>query len=232
MKRILRNSVAVLLAVLMMFEAGGTGIVYAAEEVDRIFNPAEHIELRVPEKHQNGKNLFFIEKADWSVSEKSSETLYIPIQRVGALDMEADVTLKVVDLSAKHDVNYTAEIYKETVEPETFLTDQSIKEIALTADEQEEFQPGTESDLGAAIHAAGGATFVDGEGNPVAEVTATPLDENGNPVVEEPAPVPLPKPRLLSSPPRKSPRRPFLQSSPRLPRSSPPSRKSPPLRNP
>ena len=140
---------------------------YAAEEVDRIFNPAEHIELRVPEKHQNGKNLFFIDKADWSVSEKSGETLYIPIQRVGALDMEADVTLKVVDLSAKHDVNYTAEIYKDAVEPETFFTDQSIKEIALNADEQEEVDLGSERDLAQEIHDAGGATLVDGEGKPL-----------------------------------------------------------------
>ena len=185
MKRITKSVLALLLAFLMVFEAGELGIAYAVDEIDKAINPAERIELTVPEKYQTGENLFFIATADWATSERSGEAMYIPIQRVGDLDAEAEVTLKVVDLSAKHDVNYTIEVYKEAVDPEIFFVDKSIKELALEADEQMEVELGDESDLGEIIYENGEAELIDGEGNTVATVTATPLDENGNPIEEE-----------------------------------------------
>ena len=154
MKKFFKNAMALLLAVLLLVQVGEYGLVWAADEVDKAVNPAEHIELTVPEKFQTGENLFFIAQADWATSEKDGETLYIPIQRSGDLDAEGDVTLKIVDLTAKHDVNYTAEIYKEAVDAEIFLADLSVKEIALTADEQEEIEPSSENEFGELIYEA------------------------------------------------------------------------------
>ena len=196
MKKIGKMLLSFLLAFIMLFETGEAGIAYAADEIDKAINPAERIALTVPERFADGGNWFFVPEAGYMISEKSPDKLYIPIQRTGDLDVEAEVILKVVDLSAKHDVNYTAEIYKEAVEPEIFFTDKSIKEIALNADAQEEVELSSESELGALIHEAGGATLVDGEGNPVATVTATPLDENGNPIVEEKVPAEAAAPEI------------------------------------
>ena len=39
-----------LLALILLFQAGEVGIAYAVEEIDRAINPAEHIELTVPER--------------------------------------------------------------------------------------------------------------------------------------------------------------------------------------
>ena len=188
MKKFFRNAIAMVLALLMLIQAGEYGIAWAVEEVDKAVNPAEHIEITVPERFKDGDNWFFVPESAYSISEKSPDKLYIPIQRTGDIDMESEVTLKIVDLTAKHDVNYTAEIYKEIVDPDIFLADMSIKEITLNSDEQEEVEIGSESDLGELIHDAGGATLVDSDGNPIAEVTATPLDENGNPIVENETP--------------------------------------------
>ena len=186
MKHFLKNSLAVLLAILMLFEAGQAGIVSAAEEIDKAINPAEHIELTVPDRFQDGESWFFIPETGYTTSEKSTEKLYIPIQRTGDLDTEAEVTLKVVDLSARHDVNYKVEIYKEDVDPEIIFDDQAIVDLILNAEEVEEVEVvADENELGALIHEAGGAEIVDSEGNTVGTVTANPLDENGNPIVEE-----------------------------------------------
>ena len=140
MRRLLRNSTALLLALLMMFESGEAGIAYAVEKL----NPTADIELTVPDKYQGAGNVFFIAKPDWTVSEKSDETLYIPIQRTGDLSAEADVILKVVDVTAKHDVNYTVEMYKDKTEPEIVLEDKSIAELVRDADGQVEFEVGGE----------------------------------------------------------------------------------------
>jgi len=185
MKHILNKSLALLLALLMVFDVCQSGIAFAVEEADKAVNPTKYIELTVPERLQDGGNWFFIPEQNYAASEKSAEKIYIPIQRTGDLDAEAEITLKVVDVSARHDENYAVEIYKAEVEPQIILDDVSIKDIALNADGQEEFEPATdENELGELIEAAGGAELVDGDGNMVATITATPLDENGNPITE------------------------------------------------
>ena len=184
MKHFCKRSLAVLLAVLILFGTCEAGVAYAVDEIDKAINPAEQIELTVPEAFADGENWFFIANADWSAGEKSGEKLYIPIQRAGDLNSEAEVTLKVIDLSAKHDVNYTVEVYKEKVTPETAIADLSMVELAQNADGQEEVQLGSENDMGQVLYEVGGADIVDGEGSVVGSISATPMDENGNPIPE------------------------------------------------
>ena len=184
MKHFCKRSLAVLLAVLILLGTCEAGVAYAVDEIDKAINPAEQIELTVPEAFADGENWFFIANADWSAGEKSGEKLYIPIQRAGDLNSEAEVTLKVIDLSAKHDVNYTVEVYKEKVTPETAIADLSMVELAQNADGQEEVQLGSENDMGQVLYEVGGADIVDGEGSVVGSISATPMDENGNPIPE------------------------------------------------
>ena len=185
MKRFLRCSLSVFLAFLMLIQVCQEGIVLAADEVDKALNPAERIELTVPEQFQDGGNWFFIPEQGYTASEKSEEKIYIPIQRSGDLEAEADVILKVTDISAKHDVNYTVELYKDDTEPDTVLDDASLVDLIQSADGQEEYEPvADENEFGEIINAAGGADIVDEEGNVVGTVTATPVDENGSPIEE------------------------------------------------
>ena len=186
MKRILRNTFAFLLALLMVFQCGEGALAYTAEEIDKRINPAEYIELSVPEKFRDGENWFFIPESGYMTSEKSTEKLFIPIQRAGDLGGEAEITLKVIDLSARHDVNYTVEIYKEDIDPEIIFGAEAIVDLIRNADGMEEVETAEdENELGEMIYEYGGAELVDGEGNTVATVTATKLDENGNPIVPE-----------------------------------------------
>lgn len=169
-----------------MLETCNTCIAYAADVIAQKIDPTRDIVLKVPEKYKDGGNWFFIAEPNWSASEKSDETMYIPIQRTGGLDSEADVVLKIADLSSKHDVNYTAEIYRDDAEPETDFVDMSVKELVLGEDvTTEEFEPTDENKLGEIIHETGGAALTDANGSIIGSVTATPLDENGNPIVEE-----------------------------------------------
>lgn len=145
----------------------------------------EYIQLTVPERFREGGSWFSIPEQDYGTSEKSGDKLCIPIQRTGDLGEEDEVILKVTDISAKHDVNYTAELYQDDAEPDIFLVDASLVELIRNADGQVEYEPvADENALGEIIDAAGGAELVDENGNVVATVTATRLDENGEPVRE------------------------------------------------
>ena len=183
MKKFFRNAIAMVLALLMLIQAGEYGIAWAVEEVDKAVNPAEHIEITVPERFKDGENWFFIPESGYMTSEKSTEKLYIPIQRAGDLDAEAEVTLKVIDLSARHDVNYQVEIYREEVDPEIIFGAESIVDLIQNADSFEEVETPDENDLGEMIYEYGGADIVNAKGETVGTVTATPLDENGRPIV-------------------------------------------------
>ena len=79
MKQFCKRSLAVLLAVLILFGTCEAGVAYAVDEIDKAINPAEQIDLTVPEAFADGENWFFIANADWSAGEKSGEKLYIPI---------------------------------------------------------------------------------------------------------------------------------------------------------
>ena len=156
MKRILRNSFAFLLALLMVFQCGEGALAYAAEEIDKRINPAEYIELSVPEKFRDGENWFFIPESGYMTSEKSTEKLFIPIQRAGDLGGEAKITLKVIDLSARHDVNYTVEIYKEDIDPEIIFGAEAIVDLIRNADGMEEVETAEdENELGEMIYEYG-----------------------------------------------------------------------------
>ena len=112
--------------------------------------------------------------------------MYVPVQRSGNLDEEAEVTLKVIDLSARHDVNYTMEVCDSDVEPVIDVADTSLLDIVQNAEGISEEEMPTESDLGAMLQESGGAQIVDTEGNPIGSVTATAVNENGD-AQQEPA---------------------------------------------
>ena len=186
MRTMLKKSVALLMVLLLMLQVSEASIAYAVDEVDKKFNPTDHIDLTVPERFQDGGSWFFIPEASYTTSEKSSEKLYIPVQRTGDLDAETEVTLKVTDLSAHHDENYTVELYKEEADPEIVFDDVAVVDVMQNADGVEEIETvEDQNELGELIHENGGAALVDGEGNSVATITANPVDENGNPIVEE-----------------------------------------------
>ena len=185
MKHFWKSALSCALALLMLLQVCPGGVVFAANRADKAFNPAEQIPLTVPERFQDGGNWFFIPESSYAASEKSTEKIYIPIQRTGNLETEADVVLKVTDISAKHDVNYTVEIYKEDVDPAVLFDDMSLVDLIQNADGQEEYEPvADENEFGELVNAAGGAQIVDEDGNVLGTVTATPLDENGNPIAD------------------------------------------------
>ena len=186
MKRFMKKAIGLFVAFLMVFYTCDTCIAYAANEIGDAIDPTRNFVLDVPEKYRDGGNWFFIAQPDWAASEKSDEPMYIPIQRTGDTDSEADITLKVIDLSAKHDVNYKVEILKDKTEPTIAYADMSVKELAMNEDaEFTEVEPTDENGMGKAIHEMGGADIVDGSGTVIGSVNATPLDENGNPIVEK-----------------------------------------------
>ena len=178
---------ALLLALVMFLQLADTSIVYAAEEVEKVLDPASQIELSVPESLQDGGNYFFI-RENHTISENSSEKLYIPIQRAGDLSEEAEVTLKLIDVTSRHDVNYTETIYREKPESEIEFGDVSVLDLTLSAHYQEEFEPLSENELAQAVYETGGGDFVDADGNVIGSVTGFPLDEDGNPIETEQAP--------------------------------------------
>ena len=87
----------------------------AVQAIDHWNDPTAEISLTVPELLQDGSNYFFIPESGYTIGEKSPEKLYIPVQRTGNLDGEADVTVKIVDLSAHVGENYDVEILNELV---------------------------------------------------------------------------------------------------------------------
>ncbi|MBQ7624748.1 MAG: hypothetical protein IJS65_05705, partial [Clostridia bacterium] len=181
MKETVKKVLSFALAFLMTFGACDTAVAYAAEEVVKAVNPTSGILLNVPEKYKNAGDLFFIEKADWALYEKSGEPVYIPIQRTGDLNKDAEITLKVIDLTAKHDVNYTAEIYKDKTDPTISYADVSVKELTLSdSAEIKEVETTDENGMAKAIYEAGGADITDASGTVIGSVKALPLDENGN----------------------------------------------------
>ncbi|MBO4897862.1 MAG: S-layer homology domain-containing protein [Clostridia bacterium] len=186
MKRFMKKFIGFLVAFIMTFEVGDVLIAQAAYAMNDAINPTWDSTLVVPEKYRDGGNWFFIAQPDWWASENDSEPMYIPIQRTGDLDSEADITLKVIDLTAKHDVNYKAEIFRENTEAQVEYADMSVKDLALNEDnEYTEVETTDENGMGAAINEMGGADILDGSGTVIGSVTATPLDENGNPIVED-----------------------------------------------
>ena len=177
---------AALLIALLLFELSGESITFAADALDKALNPEKQIELIVPQSLQDGNNYFFIREDSFTISEKSGEKLYIPIQRTGDVEEASEVTLKVIDMSAHCGVNYEARICDEKTAPVAILNGIAVIDLFLYADEQIEVEPIEEDELGTVLTENGGsADVLSPEGEVVGSITAVPLDEDGNPLPAE-----------------------------------------------
>ena len=179
MRKKLIRTVALLLCTVMILQVSDGIAAFAA------YDPTMDIELSVPDSLQDGGNHFFIRENMFQISEKSSEKLYIPIQRVGDVDQPAEVTLKVADFSAHYGENYTAVIRGEKQEPEAIYDGMAVVDITRYADEIEEVEDPDVNKLGQTIQDAGGAALVDTAGQPIGILSATPTNADGKPIAEE-----------------------------------------------
>ena len=175
--------IAILLTVLMVFQLSDGLLASAAED------PTAGIALSVPESLQDGGDYFFIREDSFTISETSGDRLYIPIQRTGNTEQSADVTLKLIDMSARYGKNYKAWIRGDRLtDPELVYDGMPVIDLFLNADEIIEEPEPDESELGEILYENGGAAFLDANGETIGTIKATPVDENGDPVPEEPAP--------------------------------------------
>ena len=175
MRTIFTRIVAVMLTAVMLLQVSDGVLAWAAED------PTANVEVYVPDNLQDGKNYFFIREQSFTISEKSVEKLYIPIQRTGDVSQEADITLKLINLSARYGVNYTASLYGEDVEPTVTRGGVSIVEVAENAVIQQEVEPISEEDAAWILAEQDGADVVNADGDTVGRLNVVPLDENGDP---------------------------------------------------
>ncbi|MBE6723778.1 MAG: hypothetical protein E7576_01070 [Ruminococcaceae bacterium] len=171
----------------MILEMAQLTLASAVEAADRALNPAEQVQLSVPEELQDAGNCFFFAQSAYYLRETGRDKVYIPVQRTGDPGEEAEVTVRVVDLTSHWGENYTLEIYKEKVEPVMEYGDVSLVDLVQTAD-IDEVEQADEEEIGEILYLNGGADIVDKDENVVGRVTATPLDENGNPIEDPDAP--------------------------------------------
>lgn len=175
MKRTVIRLLTVFLCALMVLQSSESVVTYALED------PTDKILLAVPQTLQDGGNYFFI-REDFAASENSGEDLYIPIQRTGDVSREADITLKLVDMTAHYGVNYTAHIHHSEAEATLALGGVSVVELFQNG-EYEEIDPDAYNDaIGQAVYEAGGADILTTDGERIGHVSGFPLDEDGNPV--------------------------------------------------
>jgi hypothetical protein len=120
-----------LLSLTLVFQLCDGVIAWAVED------PTANIVLTTPEDLKGG-SWFFITQTDWTVSEKSADKLYIPIQRTGDLEAEAGVDLKLVDMTSHAGVNYTASVYGDDPETQTVFDGQALVDIIADPDQQVE----------------------------------------------------------------------------------------------
>ncbi len=135
--------------------------------------------LPVPDAVKDG-NYFFIASGSYSISEQSSQKLYIPIQRTGDLSQEASITLKLIDVTSHKGVNYKAEIYNENVEGIAEYGDVSMVDlIKENTDTTYESSGITDEELNELIKENGGAIEVlDTGGNVVGKLKSDALSKD------------------------------------------------------
>ncbi len=185
MRKLFKRLTALLLTAILFLQLSEGFAVLAAED------PLADITLTVPASLQDGENWFFIREESFTVGEKSGEKLYIPIQRTGNAEAEADVTLKVIDMSAHYGVNYTARIRGSGEDPESVYDGAAGIDLFRNADEQEEIKSLNEEDLGQIVYANGGeADWLTPDGELVGRISATPADGEGDPIPEDAGPAP------------------------------------------
>ena len=120
---------SIMLAVMLLLQMLDLGMAFAANAPD----PTAGMVLTVPEDLQDGNNYFFIRESGQTISEKSEDQLYIPVQRAGNLEEEAEVTLKIVDLAAHFGENYEAKILDERVKPELVYGGEAVIDVIQNA---------------------------------------------------------------------------------------------------
>ena len=154
MRKLFVHLLAFVLCGAMLFQMSDSLIAFALDD------PTDDFVLTVPETLQDGGNYFFVPQ-DFMVSESNPDTIYIPIQRTGDLSGEADINLKLADLSARYGVNYTAEIHRQKQDPTLAYGGVSMVDVFQNA-EVEEVDPQEQmNEIGREVDEAGGADFVD-----------------------------------------------------------------------
>ena len=151
------------------------------------YDPALQIDLSVPVELQDGNNYFFIGKSGYTIGEKSREKQYIPVQRTGNLEEEAEVTVKVVDLTARNGENYQLKIADERIRPELVYGGKAVIDLIQDGYDQQEVETMDENQFAESVYEAGGAELMDADENPVGLFKTYPLDENGNRIADEAA---------------------------------------------
>ena len=165
MRKRFRSGVALLLSLLLVIQLCDSVIACAVED------PTANIVLTTPEDLKGG-NWFFITQTEWTVSEKSTEKLYIPIQRTGDLEEEASVDLKLVDMTSHRGVNYTASIHKEDADTETVMDGEAMVDIIADPDELEEIDREEYAEASKELLDEGGV-LTDSEGNPIGGIKSS-----------------------------------------------------------
>ena len=171
MKKQLTRLLALALSLTMVFDT--TLVTALAAEEPQVPLPET---ITAPEALQGGDYFFFTE-SDYAIGEKSSEKLYIPIGRTGDLSQEAQVTLKLVDMTTHFGVNYTAEILGEDVEPFARYGHVSMVDAMVdSADNMEDFYEYSDDELAQIIYDQGGADITVGD-EVVGRVTTEPAED-------------------------------------------------------
>ena len=173
MKSILKKVISMTLTLSMLAPLAVSAA--AAAEYD----PMTDAELRTPETLSEG-NYFFIREKTFTVSEKSGDALYIPVQRTGDLSGEAEVTVKLVDMTSRFGENYTAEIYGGNEKPEDEYGGDSIIDAILENPDGIEEVYDTSDDV-----SLEGAVMTDADGAPIGVVSSADA-ENGEIVLDVP----------------------------------------------
>ncbi|MBQ2670046.1 MAG: hypothetical protein IJG06_04740, partial [Clostridia bacterium] len=158
MKSILKKIISSTLAVSMLLPA--IAAVSAAAEHD----PSQDIALSTPDTLKEG-NYFFIRERNFQMSESSKDNVYIPIQRTGDLSSESEVTVKLVDMTARIDENYTAKIYGENGTTEDEYGGDSLIDAILEDPDAIEEAYDTGDDI-----SLDGAMMTDANENPIGVV--------------------------------------------------------------
>ena len=171
MKKRLTRLLALVLSLTMVFDT--TLVTALAAEEQQAPLPET---ITAPEELQGG-DFFFFTESDYAIGEKSNEKLYIPIGRTGDLSQEAQVTLKLVDMTSHFGVNYTAEILGEDVEPFARYGHVSMVDAMVdSGDNMEDFYEYSDDELAQIIYDQGGADITVDD-TVVGRVTTEPSED-------------------------------------------------------
>ncbi len=171
MKKLFPRILAYIICTVMVFQCFGT--VFAEDD------PTKDVIVNVPETLQDGQNYYFI-PSDYTISEKSDEQLIIPIQRTGDVSESAEITLKVIDMTARYGENYTAEVYRGD-DADVKFGGLALVDLFTDPDYQDDVEMDEISNaLGEIISENGGVDLVSTEGDVIGTFNALRPDEYTN----------------------------------------------------